>query len=88
MGTLANGIGNKRQQRKVACTLDCGNKLSLMLCTRAGDALRNDLALLGSEALQLFFVFVIDVDFFRVTEAASPLFAGHLAFLLAARFSR
>ncbi len=71
----------------MSCALQRCNKLSLMFCTRAGNALRNDLALLCRETLQALFIFVVDVVFFCVAEFAGALLARHLSFFFATRFT-
>jgi hypothetical protein len=74
----ADSVGNKGQKRKMPCTLDCTDKLALMLGAGAGDAFRNDLALLGNKALEFLFVFVINVLFFCIAESACALLARGL----------
>lgn len=68
-------------------TFERSNKLSLMFRTRAGNALRNNLALLGGKALQPLFVFIVDVVFLCVAEFAGAFFARHLSFFFSTRFT-
>src|SRR5690606_33066649 len=60
-GGLAYGVGHEREQGQVAGPLDGARKLALGLGRDAGDAARQELALLVHEALQKFGVFVVDV---------------------------
>jgi hypothetical protein len=74
----ANGVGNKWQQRKMACALDGVHKLTLVFCARTGDAFGDDLSLFGNEALKFLFILVVDVQFFCVAESACTLLSGCL----------
>jgi hypothetical protein len=63
-------------------TLDCQNKLSLMLGTRSGDPFGNNLSLFIHAALQSLLILVVNVDVLAVTESACTLFALLLIFPL------
>ena len=58
------------------------NQLTLMLCTRAGNPFGNDLSLFGNKAVELLFIFIVDVDFLRVAETARPLFSDRIGVAL------
>ncbi len=68
------------------CTLDGMHKLALVLGARSRYAFGDDLPLFRHETLQPLFIFIVDVDFLRITKAARPLLARHLALFLASWF--
>ena len=65
----------------MTCSFDCLHELPLVFGARPGDPLRNDPSLFGDKPLKAFFVFVVDVDIFRVAEAARPFLAWRLVFI-------
>ena len=46
---LVSALGDVRQQRELACALDCARDLALMAAARSRDPARADLAALGDE---------------------------------------
>lgn len=54
----------------MSCPLDRCDEHALMFCACPRDSFRDDPALLGYEALELLFGFVIDEIFFVVAETA------------------
>jgi len=59
----------------VSRTFDRNRELPLVFGTGSGDSTRDDSALLRNAAGEALFVFVIDVDVFRVAEPACPFLA-------------
>ena len=55
-------------------TLECLNELPLMFRAGTRNPAGNNPALLGNKSLQFFLVFIIDVNFFVIAEAAAPAF--------------
>jgi hypothetical protein len=63
-------IGCNRKKCNVPSAFDCLGNLSLVSCTVAGDASRNDLAALGNKKAECAWLFVVNGQVFLCTKAA------------------
>jgi hypothetical protein len=50
-------------------------KLTLMASASARDSARNDLSLLGHEALKTFLIFIVNIDILCIAESARSFFS-------------